>query len=188
MSGDFFPMQLTYKVTTPKCLPKNVNFPGDWQITCTKNHWSNEATMMDYIAKIVVPYVTEKRKELKLSDDHLALAIFDVFKGQCTESVFKILEESLDLSVNKSAKDFMKSKFQEWYGGIICKQLEEEIEEEVDMRLSVMKPLTANWIIDFYHYMERFLSMVLMLQASRTCMLLLDNNATLYICMVQVYG
>ena len=22
------------------------------------------------------------------------------------------------------------------------------------MRLSVMKPLTADWIIDFYHYME----------------------------------
>ena len=113
----------------------------------------------------------ERRRELKLSVDHPALAIFDVFKGQCTERVFKMLEDHnilcvivpsnctdilqpLDLSVNKSAKDFMNSKFQEWYGGIIHKQLEDQIEEEVDIRLSVMKPLTTGWIIDFYHYMD----------------------------------
>ena len=120
---------------------------------------------------MVIPYVNGKRKELKLNADHPALAIFDVFKGQCTERVFRMLEDNnilyvivpsnctdilqpLDLSINKSAKDFMKSKFQEWYGGIIHKQLEDQIEEEVDMRLSVMKPLTADWTIDFYHYME----------------------------------
>ena len=104
-----------------------------------------------------------------MSADHPALAIFDVFKGQCTEHVFRMLEDnnilyvivpsnctdilqSLDLSINKSAKDFMKSKFQEC--GIIHKQLKDQIEEEVDMCLPVIKPLTVDWIIDFYHYME----------------------------------
>ena len=53
--------------------------------------------------------------------------------------------------------------------GIIHKQLDQI--EEVDMRLSVMKPLTADWIIDFYHYMPRFLSMVFMRLVSRTCIL-----------------
>ena len=134
----FFPIQLIYKGTISKCLPKNVKFPGDGHIMCTQNHWSNEAMMIDFLAKIVVPYVNGKCEELKLSNDHPALAIFDVFKGQCTESVFKMLEENnilyvivpsnctdilqlLDLSVNKLTKDFMKSKFQVWYGGIICK-------------------------------------------------------------------
>ena len=134
MSGKFFPIQLIYKGITSKCLPKNVNFPKDWDITCTENHWSNESTSIDYLVKIVIPYVNGRRKELKLSADHPALAIFDVFKGQCTERVFRMLEDNnilyvivpsnytdilqpLDLSVNKSAKDFMKSKFQEWYGG-----------------------------------------------------------------------
>jgi len=60
--------------------------------------------------------------------------------------------QPLDLSVNKSAKDFMKSKFQEWYSIIIEKQLEDGIEEEVDMRLSIMKPLSAKWMIELYHY------------------------------------
>ena len=45
----------------------------------------------------------------------------------------------------------MKSKFQRWYGEIICKQLEDQVEEEVDMRLSVM---LGNWIIDMYHYFQ----------------------------------
>ena len=62
--------------------------------------------------------------------------------------------QPLDLSVNKPAKDFMKSKFQEWYGQIICKQLEAQVEEEVDMRLTVMKPLFSNWMIELYHYLQ----------------------------------
>ena len=48
----------------------------------------------------------------------------------------------------------MKSKFQEWYSSIIEKQLEDDVEEEVDMRLSIMKPLSAKWIIDLYRYFQ----------------------------------
>ena len=36
-------------------------------------------------------YVQQKREQLNLDDDHLALAMF---KGQCTDEVFKILEDS----------------------------------------------------------------------------------------------
>ena len=75
-------------------------------------------------------YVKCKHLELKLSVDHSALAIFDVFKGQMTEVVFSMLEENnihvvkvppigtdrlqpMDLSVNKSVKEFMCRKFQQ---------------------------------------------------------------------------
>ena len=61
--------------------------------------------------------------------------------------------QPLDLSVNKPAKDFMKQKFQYWYGRMICKQLEDGIEEEVNLRLSVMKPMVANWCIDLFQYL-----------------------------------
>ena len=125
--------------------------------------------MLDFISWIIVPYITEKRKQLGLSSNHPALAIFDVFKGLRTEEVCKLLEDSnilytlvpanctdklqpLDLSVNKPAKDFMKRQFQNWYGEMICKKLEDKIEEEVDMRLSVMKPLSARWLIDMHKY------------------------------------
>ena len=102
--------------------------------------------MIVYLNHIIIPYVNAKRKELGLNQEHPALVIFDVFKGQCTENVFQLLEENnilyvivpnnctdalqpLDLSINKPAKDFMKSKFQEWYGNIICKQLEDQVDD-----------------------------------------------------------
>ena len=127
--------------------------------------------MIGYIQHIIVPYVTKMRAQLKLSTDHPALVIFDVFQGQCVESNFQMLEENnilyvivpanctdklqpLDLSVNKPAKDYMKQRFQEWYGGIICQQLEDKVEEAVDMRMSIMKPLASQWIIDMYDYFQ----------------------------------
>ena len=41
MHRKFFPMQLIYKGTIPKCLPKCVDFPSDWDVTYTANHWAN---------------------------------------------------------------------------------------------------------------------------------------------------
>lgn len=78
LTGDFLPPQLVYKGTTPRCLPA-VSFPPDWHITYSENHWSNESTMKAYIATILLPYVREKRKELKLDASYPALVIFDNF-------------------------------------------------------------------------------------------------------------
>ena len=127
LAGDFLPMQLIFTGTTQKCLPK-VDFPSDWDITCTANHWSNESTILKYIDRIIVPYTQQMRLQLKLSSEYPALVIFDVFiKGQRVESIFKKLEENnilyalvpancadklqpLDLSVNMPAKDYMKRR------------------------------------------------------------------------------
>ena len=42
--------------------------------------------MKAYIEEILIPYVSKKRKELKLPSDYPALAIFDKFTGQGTGS------------------------------------------------------------------------------------------------------
>lgn len=131
MSGKFLPMQLIYKGTTKRCLPKDVKFPSDWHVTHTENHWANEVTTVAYLRNVIIPYVKREREALKLQDDHCALALFDVFKGQCTAQVMKILEENnilfvtipnnctdrlqpLDLSVNKPAKDFQVQRMVWW--------------------------------------------------------------------------
>ena len=99
--------------------------------------------MLTYIQEIIVPYVKRKREQLELDDDHPALVIFDMFKGQCTEDVLKILEDNniervlvpanctdrlqpLDLNINKPVKEFLHRKFQEWYARQIADQLEED--------------------------------------------------------------
>lgn len=107
---------------------------------------------------------------LGLNDDHCALVLFDVFKGQCTSEVLKMLEDNnilyvtvpnnctdrlqpLDLSVNKPAKDFLRERFQQWYGAEICQQLDRCVTEQVDMRMSVMKPLAAQWVVELHSHL-----------------------------------
>ena len=171
LTGDFLPPQLIYKGTTHRCLP-TVQFPSGWHITCSENHWSNESTMKAYIQRILLPYVREKRKELKLAADYPALVIFDKFTGQGTENLLNILEDNniyfvmvpanctdrlqpMDVSVNKPAKNFLRQQFQEWYAEKVCKQLDQQEEmSPVDLRLSIVKPLGAQWMIKLYDYLK----------------------------------
>lgn len=169
LAGKFLPMQLIYQGTTTKCHPKGVEFPADWLISHSANHWANETTTIAYIHDIIIPYVKKEREACGLSSDHCALVLFDVFKGQCTAQVLKLLDDNhilyvtvpsnctdrlqpLDVSINKPAKDFLRSKFQEWYGLEICRQLESGVTEEVDLRMSTMKPVTAQWMIELHSY------------------------------------
>ena len=122
-------MQLIYQGNTQACLPRYV-FPGDWNVTYTPNYWSNEEKMIEYIQKVILPYIKAKRKDMKLCPTHPALAIHDEFIGQLIPAVFTLLEENdilvvkvpsnctdrlqpMDLVVNKAVKDFYgeNSKF-----------------------------------------------------------------------------
>ena len=78
MAGEFLPPQIIYQGKTSKYLP-SVDFPSDWHITFTENHWSNEKVMVDYLEKILFPYIEKKRLELKLDAKYPALVIFDRF-------------------------------------------------------------------------------------------------------------
>ena len=54
--GDFLPVQLIYGGVTDKCHPK-VKFPELFYITHSQNNWSNEDIVMEYLKKIIFPYV-----------------------------------------------------------------------------------------------------------------------------------
>ena len=112
--------------------------------------------------------------KLNLSDDHPALEIFDVFKGQQTADIATILEENnihvvdvppnctdrlqpMDLSINKAAKEFIRKQFSDWYATEVNKQLEEGKQDisPVDLRMSIMKPLGARWLVSLYDYLNQ---------------------------------
>ena len=46
--------------------------------------------MLCYVQKILLPYISKKKEELRLQDNQHALVIYDQFKGQVTVRVFKI--------------------------------------------------------------------------------------------------
>ena len=75
-SKDFLPPQLIYEGKTDRCLPQ-FQFPSAWNVTKSENHWSNERTMIEYINQIILPYINDRRSELKLSNEQPALLIFD---------------------------------------------------------------------------------------------------------------
>ena len=93
----------------------------------------------------------------------------DVFKGQMTTPVIDKLVENnillvkvthicqpLDVAVNGTAKQFMKRKFIDWYAKQIVYAMNDGTAVEnidIKMKLSVMKPLHASWIIELYNYM-----------------------------------
>ena len=50
----------------------------------------------------------------------------------------------MDIGVNKSAKEFMRNKFSQWYASEVEKQLEHGGEiTPVDLKMSIMKQLGA---------------------------------------------
>lgn len=117
---------------------RQVSFPTGWDVWLSDNQWSNEITMRHYIDNIIEPFVIKKRKELKLKKCHPAAAIFNSFHGQttaailshlrshntCSFSYWLTVQQSLDISINKPAKDYLKSKFQQCYAQEMKKQLE----------------------------------------------------------------
>ena len=120
--------------------------------------------MLEFLDHVIVPYVNATRAELEFPEDHVALAIFDVFAAHRCSSVLKKLSEHhihqvfvpacctselqpLDLS---ELKALMKNSFSRWYAGEISDALGENqslSEIKVDLRASIIKPRHANWLI-----------------------------------------
>ena len=48
--------------------------------------------MHDYVMKIILSYVKQKRENLKLASEYPAIVLFDNFSGQCTEKILKLLD------------------------------------------------------------------------------------------------
>ena len=107
-------------------MPPTHRIPNDWHITCNPSHWLNETTMIQYIERILLPYVKIKSRELQLSLKHPALVIFDNFSAQTMKAIVQLLEDNqeriamippncterlqlLDAFVNKAVKIFYNS-------------------------------------------------------------------------------
>ena len=163
MGGEFLLQQLVYEGKTTRCLP-HYTFPSRWHVTYSANHWSNEDTMNEYLEHIILPYIRNKRAQLKLADNYPALLTFAMhcphpdppninvvlIPSNCTNRL-----QPLDLSVNKLAKSFLRNEFQTWYAKQVCSHLRGQSENEpVDLRLSIVKPLAAESMKSCYDYIK----------------------------------
>ena len=65
MSGGFLPIQLIYPGKSDRCHPK-FTFPEEFHVMHIPKHWSNEETSKELVTKILITYVKNKIKDLKL--------------------------------------------------------------------------------------------------------------------------
>ena len=73
-----------------------------------------------------------------------------IIPANCTDQL-----QPMDLSVNKCVKDYLHTLFQEWYAEEIIAQSTSASEMvPVDLRLSIVKPLSAKWIMKTYDYLK----------------------------------
>ena len=171
--GKLLPFQMLYVGRTERCHPSTA-IPEGFDIWHTPNRWANGDTCIRFVENIILPYISVARKDLGLGEEHMALVIFDTFKGHKEDEMESLLLENnvlsvivpsnctdllqpLDLSVNKPLKDHLRRSFQSWYSEqVVTKQLDKGEESEdvkVDTRLSIVKPLSARWITSAYDYL-----------------------------------
>ena len=167
-------MQLIYEGKTPQCLPKDVEFPKEFDVTFTPNHWSNEGKSKQLLDNVIFPYLKKKKYDLGLPGDQKSLLIYDVFTGQTTKNIKEYIEENdcvivyvpnnmthyfqpLDLTVNAVAKHFLKDKFELRYANEVKKQLDEgtEVYEiDIPLKLSILKPIHGRWLLGLYDHLQ----------------------------------
>ena len=76
-------------------------------------------------------------------------------------------EHTLDLSFNKEYKHALKDRYNQWYADQVAQQIDNIDDEDqirtvkVDTRMTVIKPLHANWIIDVHQEMANKKNLIL---------------------------
>ena len=169
---NFLPMQSIYAGKTKRCLPK-FDFPINFNVTFTKNHWSNMEKAVDHFKKFIFPFFQKTKKEYNYPKEQMSLVIMDTFKGQDNNVLKEWCEKNfcekvivphnltnkfqpLDLSVNKPGESFISEKYNTWMAKEVSNQLQREISPvKIDLILGIIKPMHAKWIVELFNIMKK---------------------------------
>ena len=136
---EFLQIQLIYAGKTEWSPPKH-SFPPSFSVTFTENHWWNTEKSVEFFKEIIFPYLEDAKRSKSCPLEQHVLIIMDAFKGQdndtlkqlCTENNCDIVIvphnltnkfQPSDFSVNKAAKSFIQSKYNDWFADQVFTQL-----------------------------------------------------------------
>ena len=164
-------------------------------------HWSNKDETLKLIDNIINPFAINKCKELKLVPTQKCLLVWDMFKAQATQAVKDKLAalnievapvpanmthffQPLDLTVNGAAKKYMRTEFINYYSEQVLHQLTAGTAEDdidVDLKLTTIKPLHAQWLVNLFNYLTSDIGKEIVLKGWRKAGIsgLLDGSTTL---------
>ena len=93
LSGELLPFQILYEGKTERCHPLT-QFPDRFDIWHTPNHWANGETSIHFGKNIILPYISATQKDLGMGEEHMAVVIFDTFKGHTGGEMESLLLEN----------------------------------------------------------------------------------------------
>ena len=127
-------------------------------MTHSSKHWSNETTMIHYVHSIIIFCHNNQDalwRRCPTSSDYGQLSWSDCLEATNIH-IFLLPPDTtnhlqtMDLSINKPAKDFFKRKFKEWCAGQVKEQMDssEDGTEAVNLGLPMLKELEAKWLVE----------------------------------------
>ena len=86
-------MQIIYGGKASKSIPP-VSFRDSFLVSDNKKHYSNEKESLKMLERIIISYVKKRRQNPSLDSQYPVLLIMNLFKGQMTKQVKKLLNEN----------------------------------------------------------------------------------------------
>ena len=134
--------------------------------------------MLQYIDNVILPYANEIQEELPLDRiNQKVIAPYSTFLRLIKQILYwKKLKshniqplfvpaprtnklQPLDVAFNYDYKELLKGEFHEWYSTQVLKSLNDAdhtgIVTQVDSKMSTLKPLHANWVINTNNLMSQ---------------------------------
>ena len=97
-NGPFLPPRLIYRYKTTKSFPQ-VDSSFLFSLSVNEEHYSNKVKSI--IEDIVIPYTMKEKKNFSSQP---AMPIIDIFNGQITEKVLKVLQDNKIVLITVLAK------------------------------------------------------------------------------------
>jgi hypothetical protein len=173
-SGNLLPLQLIYQGKTNQCYP-NYELPDDYLVDHTPSHWSDRDSIVRYAKNILLPYFINKRIDLDLPENQVAIVIFDVHASHryndelhdilklnhiqfvyvpaCCTSELQPLDA--DGSPNFRLKQLLKHELSMWYSNVVMKKIDNDIEQKISkFNASLIKPLHVRWFVKSFELLK----------------------------------
>ena len=94
MTGKCLPIQLIYGGKTPR-FPPRFDFPADFNVNFSENHWLNTEKSTEFSKKVTFPYLKQAKASLKYPEEQTSLIIMDTFKRQENDVILDLCEKHM---------------------------------------------------------------------------------------------
>jgi len=154
-----------------------------WHLTQTPNHWSSQLSMVDYVDRIITPWVTAKRQQHKCPGSHVLL-LFDCWSVHKSEEFLGWMKEHhpdfhivfipacctgkaqpADVVMQRPLKCEITNQFLQWTTEIMTAQLRPDSSDvpdfEINTAMGTLKPRLVTWTFEAWSRLRERKAMIL---------------------------